>query len=134
MQSRRLTALRLLADKTPGMRSRKQVGEKWVHMQKEELVEAFRAFVAKKGAQPLAGPRWEEMSVTALRSLASFLLLTLLGRAGWVLGWPAGLDGLGWLGRLGWMGFGLAGLLGLLGLLAWAGWAACLGCWAALVC
>ena len=65
-----LRCLWSLAEKTTGMRSEKQVGSKWVKLQKEELVDAFRAFDAKKGAQPLAGSRWEEMSLTALRSLA----------------------------------------------------------------
>ena len=56
-----LKALRDLADKTPGMRSRKKVGDKWENKLKPELVAEFKAFDAKKGAQPLAGPRWEEI-------------------------------------------------------------------------
>ena len=59
-----------LADRTPGMRSRKKVGDKWKDKQREELVAEFKAFDAKKGAQPLAGPRWEEMSLKALQDLA----------------------------------------------------------------
>ena len=39
-------------------------------MAKKELVEEFRVFDARKGAQPLAGPKWEEMSLKALRKLA----------------------------------------------------------------
>ena len=65
-----LKALRDLADKTPGMTKKKKVGKKWENMDKAELLEEFRAFDAKKGAQPLAGPRWEEMSLKALRDLA----------------------------------------------------------------
>ena len=65
-----LKALRDLADKTPGMRSRKKVGDKWENKLKLELVAEFKAFDAKKGAQPLTGPRWEGMSFRALRDLA----------------------------------------------------------------
>ena len=57
-----LKDLRVLADRTPGMRSQKKVGEKWVNKQKEELVEDFKAFDAKISAQPLAGPKTEERS------------------------------------------------------------------------
>ena len=39
-------------------------------MSKEALVEEFRAFDARKGAQPLAGPKWEELSFKTLRMLA----------------------------------------------------------------
>ena len=39
------------------MRSTKNVGGKLENMKKEELVEAFKAFDAKKGAQPLASPK-----------------------------------------------------------------------------
>ena len=63
-------ALRYLADKTPGMTKQKKVGKKFVTMNREELVEAFFAFDAKKGAQTLSGPRWEEMSLEALWDLA----------------------------------------------------------------
>ena len=52
-----LTALRSLAAKTPGMRSQKRVGEKWVYMRKEELVEAFRAFHTKEGTQVVVGTK-----------------------------------------------------------------------------
>ena len=41
-----------------------------MNMAKEELVEEFRALDARKGAQPPAGPKWEEMSFKALRKLA----------------------------------------------------------------
>ena len=56
-----LKALRDLADKTPGMRSQKKVGDKWENKLKLELVAEFKPFDAKKGAQPLADPRWEEI-------------------------------------------------------------------------
>ena len=49
--------LRMLADKTPGMIKQKKVGTKWVDMNKEELVEEFKASEAKSGAQPLPGPK-----------------------------------------------------------------------------
>ena len=65
-----LRDLQELATRTPGMCRQKRVGKKWVNMKKEELAEAFRAFDAKKRAQPLAGSGWEEMSVRALRDLA----------------------------------------------------------------
>ena len=52
-----LKALRDLADKTPGITNRKKVGKKWVYKEKEELVEEFKELKAKKGAQPLAGPK-----------------------------------------------------------------------------
>ena len=48
----------------------KKVEQKWVNMSKEALVEEFRAFDARKGAQPLAGPKWEELSFKTLRMLA----------------------------------------------------------------
>ena len=52
-----LKTLRMLADKTPGMIKQKKVGTKWVDMNKEELVEEFKASEAKSGAQPLPGPK-----------------------------------------------------------------------------
>ena len=36
---------------------KKKVGEKWVNMDKPEIMEYTKAFEAKKGAQPLAGPK-----------------------------------------------------------------------------
>ena len=81
-----LRDLRELADRTPGMRKRKKVGEKWVHMQKEELLEQFSALEAKTSAQALAGPKtrgatadpasgnsqaYEDMALRDLQELAT---------------------------------------------------------------
>ena len=54
-----LKALRDLAGKTPGMTKKKKVGTKWTNKNKAELLKEFRAFDAKKSAQPLAGPKTE---------------------------------------------------------------------------